>query len=450
MTSPLTRLLDFDDQYRRDSQQSQAFLHRRDRRFAQQQQDQRQPLTADTWLAELRALNDQRQSSGRDPRLRRWRQARWIFAGLGTVLGAAFMAGLLFYDGSRQINVTLLLLLVGVQLGLALLTSLQAWLGWQPWASLLGRTAEQGDPLQPLRPALSARIAHTGGLMFAISGLLTLLAMVTVQDLAFGWSTTLQASAEGYHRLVSVVALPWQSLWPAAFPSAELVAASQYYRLGDNPVSDPALLGNWWPFILMAWLTYVVLPRLALLVLAALQVRWQAAASLRRHPGYQPLFYRFDTPWVETRGDEEAPRQPAPVQVAMAPLPETGTLVHWAGAGQASAGLVAQLTAQASPLQLRAGGNSSLEEDADTLRRAGEQGQPVILVARGWEPPTGELADFLLDAREQWPAGTLLALVPLADEQGGELTDEKLLAQWQRFIERQKDASLLLCAANLP
>ena len=150
-----------------------------------------QPLTADTWLAELRALNDQRQSSESAPASL---APCWIFAGLGTVLGAAFMAGLLFYDGSRQINVTLLLLLVGVQLGLALLTSLQAWLGWQPWASLLGRTAEQGDPLQPLRPALSARIAHTGGLMFAISGLLTLLAMVTVQDLAFGWSTTLQAS----------------------------------------------------------------------------------------------------------------------------------------------------------------------------------------------------------------------------------------------------------------
>ncbi|MZR63203.1 DUF2868 domain-containing protein [Alcanivorax sp. DP30] len=446
MTSSLTRLLDFDDQYRRDSQQSQAFLHRRDRRFAQQQQTQRRPLTVPAWLAELHALNDQRQAHGHDSRLRRWRQARWVFAGLGAVLGAAFMAGLLVYDGSRQINVTLVLVLVGLQLALALLTSLQAWLGWQPWGSLLGRSGEQGDPLQPLRPALSARIAHTGGLLFALSGLLTLLVMVLVQDLAFGWSTTLQASADSYHRLVSTIALPWHTLWPDAVPGAELVAASQYYRLTDNAMADPALLGTWWPFVLMAWLTYVLLPRLVFLLLAALQVRWQAANALRQHPGYQPLFYRFDTPWVETRGEEEAPREPAPVQVSLMPLPETGTLIHWAGAGQQSAGLVRRLSQAPAPLQLRAGGNSSLEEDAATLRQAGEQRQPVILVARGWEPPTAELSDFIFDAREQWPPATMLALVPLADEQGDPLADAGLLSQWQRFIERQKDANLLLCA----
>ena len=158
MTRSLTRLLDFDDQYRRDSQQSQAFLHRRDRRFAQQQQTQRRPLTVSAWLAELHALNDQRQPHNHDPRLRRWRQARWIFAALGAVLGAVFMAGLLVYDGSRQINVTLLLLLIALQLGLALITSLQAWLGWQPWDSLLGQRQGE-DPLAALRPALCARIA---------------------------------------------------------------------------------------------------------------------------------------------------------------------------------------------------------------------------------------------------------------------------------------------------
>ncbi|MCK0154398.1 DUF2868 domain-containing protein [Alcanivorax sp. S6407] len=450
MTSSLTRLLDFDDQFRRDSQQSQAFLHRRDRRFAQQQQEQKRPLTVPAWLAELHALNDQRQSKGPDPRLRRWRQARWIFAVLGAVLGAVFMAGLLVYDGSRQINVTLLLVLMGLQLALALLTSLQAGLGWQPWGGLLGRTGEEGDPLQALRPALSARIAHTGGLMFAISGLLTLLIMVLVQDLAFGWSTTLQASADSYYRLVSLVALPWQALWPDAVPSAELVAASQYYRLNETPVSDPALLGTWWPFVLMAWLTYVLFPRLLLLLLAALQVRGRAGSALRNHPGYQPLFYRFDTPWVETRGEEEVAREPAPAQVNVSPLPASGTLIHWAGAGQTSDELIQRLSHDAAPLQLRAGGNSSLQDDAATLQQAGERRQPVMLVARGWEPPTGELSDFLFDAREQWPAGTLIALVPLADEQGGELADETLLAQWQRFIERQKDANLLLCAATHP
>lgn len=446
MSRALTRLLDFDDQYRRDQKQGQAFLHRRDRRFAQQQQEQRQPLTVPAWLQALHALNDQRRDSGPDVRLRRWRQARWVFAGLGTVLGAAFMLGLLVYDGGRQINLTLLMALVALQCLLAVLTSVQAWLGWQPWRGLFGAQADD-DPLASLRPALSARIAHTGGLLFAISGLLALLVMVVVQDLAFGWSTTLQTSAEGYHALVSLLAQPWQTLWPEAVPSQALVSASQFYRLNsEGAVSDPALLGTWWPFVLMLWLSYVLLPRLVLLVLAGLQVRWQARGALARHPGYAPLLYRFETPWVETRGEEEAPRAPAEATVALSPLPASSTLIHWAGAGMRSGAVVGALSRGPGPRQLRAGGNSTLEQDAEALREAGQRPEPVILVARGWEPPTGELSDFIMDAREQWPAGTLLALVPLADEEGAALTDRGLQAQWQRFVERQQDPHLLLCA----
>ncbi|MBD3645841.1 DUF2868 domain-containing protein [Alcanivorax sp.] len=445
MPKALTLLLDFDDQYRRDVQQSHAFLHRRDRRFAQQQEDQKQPLTVPAWLAALHALNGQRREADADPRLRHWRQASWVFAGLGALLGAGFMLGLLWYDGSRQINLTLLIGLVALQLLLALFTSMQAWLGWQPWGSLLG--PRQGeDPLAALRPALCARIAHTGGLLFAISGLLTLLALVVVQDLAFGWSTTLQTSAEGYHRMVAALAQPWQSLWPAAVPSAELVNASQFYRLADIQADNPALLGTWWPFVLMLWLVYVLLPRMVLLMLAALQLRWQAGRALRAHPGWQGLFYRFETPWVETRGQEDSQPAPAAAKTDLSPLPDSATLIHWAGAAMDAPGLLPRLSRDPAPLQCRAGGNNSLEEDARVLEQTGARNQPVILVTRGWEPPTGELSDFIVDARDHWSAATLLALVPLADEQGAALTDAGLLAQWQRFVDRQGDSQLLLCA----
>jgi len=447
LTNALTLLLDFDDQYRRDVDQNHAFLHRRDRRFAQQQQEQRQPLTVPAWLASLHALNGQRQvDSGSDPRLRGWRQARWVFAGLGAVLGVVFMLGLLYYDGGQQINVTLLVALVGLQGLLALFTSVQAWLGWQPWRALLGRWRGDDDALASLRPLLSARVAHTGGLMFALTGLLTLLLMVLVQDLAFGWSTTLQASAAGYHQWISALASPWRALWPEAVPSLALVEASQFYRLQqDSGVADPALLGTWWPFVLMLWLVYVLLPRCVLLMLAALQLRWQSHRALRAHPGWQPLHYRFDTPWVDTRGEEEGQPAPAPAQAVLSPLPASATVIHWAGAGMQSATLVGALSADPAPQSLRAGGNSSLDDDARVQAQAGASGQPVIVVARGWEPPTGELSDFIFDAREQGMTA-LLALVPLADEDGAALAEPGLLAQWQRFVDRQRDSQLLLCA----
>ena len=210
-------------------------------------------------------------------------------------------------------------------------------------------------------------------------------------------------------------------------------------------MANPALLGTWWPFVLMLWLVYVLLPRCVLLMLAALQLRWQSHRALRAHPGWQPLHYRFDTPWVDTRGDDEGQAAPAPAHAALSPLPASTTLIHWAGAGLQSASLGAALSVDPAPLQLRAGGNSSLDEDARVLAQAAESGQPVIVVARGWEPPTGELSDFIFDAREQGVTA-LLALVPLADEGGEALADAGLLAQWQRFVDRQRDSQLLLCA----
>ena len=94
---------------------------------------------------------------------------------------------------------------------------------------------------------------------------------------------------------------------------------------------------------------------------------------------------------------------------------------------------------------LEAGGSASLEQDRDTLTRA-DLGLPVVVLTRGWEPPTGELADFLDDAHHSLPANTDIVLLPLAADDQTALVDGALLAQWQRFVDRQGDSHLLLCA----
>ncbi|MBL4714778.1 MAG: DUF2868 domain-containing protein, partial [Alcanivorax sp.] len=88
-----------------------------------------------------------------------------------------------------------------------------------------------------------------------------------------------------------------------------------------------------------------------------------------------------------------------------------------------------------------AGGSASLEQDRDTLARA-DLGLPVVLLARGWEPPTGELADFLDDARHCLPADTDIMLLPLANDDKTAVVDGALLAQWQRFVGRHKPVRL--------
>src|SRR5690554_415017 len=123
----------------------------------------------------------------------RWRRINGGFAAAGAVFGVLTMAGLLFYDGGQRINVTVIIAFVLLQLLLALATTVQSLTGWQPWSWLQRRLQAQppGTTLAQLQPALMARAAHTGGSLFALTGLLTLLVMLVVQDLAFGWSTTL-------------------------------------------------------------------------------------------------------------------------------------------------------------------------------------------------------------------------------------------------------------------
>ena len=50
----------------------------------------------------------------------------------------------------------------------------------------------------------------------------------------------------------------------------------------------------------MVWMSYVVLPRLALLVVAIVHSQMRARKALRAHHGWVALQYRMETPTVDT------------------------------------------------------------------------------------------------------------------------------------------------------
>lgn len=449
--SSLALLLDFDDRYRRDQQQSSDFLHRRDRRLALERGLDGSGSPA-TWL---RAVRERPLTAPtHDPRLRTWRRLRLLFVLAGAALGVATLLGLLYYDGGRRINLTLIIAVALLQLLLALLTSGQALIGWQPWRGLFKSGlprwwSSPGEPepmLRAVQAPLAARVAHSGGLAFAIAGLLTLLTQVLIHDLAFGWSTTLQTSAPAYHDLTTALAWPWHAWLPGAVPSLHLVEQSRYFRAGDPTTAHPALLGNWWTFLAMLWLCYVLVPRLALLALSRAQLEWRVRHLLNTHPARAAWRERGATPWVESGG--EAGRDATPTPSASDPIPplasDSRVLIRWAGAGDDR---LARCLLGDPVRPLHAGGAASLEQDRETLAQARDVGGPLVLVTRGWEPPTGDLADFLDEARERLGAITI-QLIPLAAGDRPALTDERTLAQWRRFLQRRDDPALTL--AGLP
>lgn len=444
----LSLLLDFDEQYRRDRQQDRRFLHRRDRHLATEQDIDGSRGSLPAWLKAVRGHDLDNAHAG--AHLRAWRWMRVLFVAGGSVLGAATMLGLLYYDGGRRINVTLIIAVALLELLLALLTTAQAWIGWQPWhvvfrtlaARWLPEHAEPQPVLRTLAGPLAARIAQSAGLAFGIAALVVLLSQVVIHDLAFGWSTTLQASAPAYHEMTSALAWPWRSWMPSAVPSLALVEQSRYFRVGPAVATNPELLGIWWRFIAMLWLFYVILPRVVLLALARAQLALRVRHQLADHPGRAALRERCTTPWIDSGGGAGTGTLPPADGGTLSPSPATPgrVMIRWADAGDP--GLAPQWLG-ADALGLDAGGSASLDADGAVLEQARAMGGPVIILARGWEPPTGELADFITHA-----CGRLdrvpIQLLPLASGPQPTLAAAPALAPWQRFIKRLQQPNVVV------
>jgi len=118
------------------------------------------------------------------------------------------------------------------------------------------------------------------------------------------------------------------------------------------------------------------------------------------------------------------------------PLPDSDILLCWAGAGEPE---LPEGLRSGKELVLRSGGSASLSDDDQTLSRISEhlknRSKAVILLVRCWQPPTGELQDFLETARGTWPRGSRVALVPLAADSNQE-PDAHQVQPWLRFAER--------------
>ena len=131
------------------------------------------------------------------------------------------------------------------------------------------------------------------------------LAKVVFSDMAFGWQSSLQLSAQQVAEGVRLVALPWSWLLPegVGYPSLAQVEGTQIIlKDGIYHLATQDLV-SWWPFLCMALLVYCLLPRLMLLISGLVQYRRQLARLELHSPETRRLLQRMTTPQVETKGD---------------------------------------------------------------------------------------------------------------------------------------------------
>ncbi|MCG8428680.1 MAG: DUF2868 domain-containing protein, partial [Chromatiales bacterium] len=182
------------------------------------------------------------------------------------VLGFSLIAGLVEFLTFERINLLwfmLIAILLPFAWWLAALFFSSAQVPFPLW-TLIEQRLPQGNFRALLKPLMKSTVLALGqqlSLLFTIGMLLAFLLYLSVTDLAFGWSSTLDLTSAWIHRITSILAWPWQQLWPAASPSLELIEQTHYYRAAPAAAEQPALLGQWWPFLLMCLLTYVLLPR---------------------------------------------------------------------------------------------------------------------------------------------------------------------------------------------
>ena len=152
-------------------------------------------------------------------------------------------------------------------------------------------------------------LAQIFGAGFNLGVLGATLMKVLGSDVAFGWQSTVQFSAQTVFKLVQAIALPWSWLVPVD------VAHPTFYQIqGSHMILKDGIyhlatrdLVSWWPFLCFAVLTYGLLPRLILLVMGTMV---QKRALLRisfSHRACQRLLNRMRTPLVSTGGRSVSP-----------------------------------------------------------------------------------------------------------------------------------------------
>ena len=131
------------------------------------------------------------------------------------------------------------------------------------------------------------------GLTFNIGAVLTLLALVVFSDRAFGWQTSLEFASEmRVYQICRILALPWSWLFGegVGFLSLQHVAESRIVLHQPLIHRSAEALHAWWPFLMLANVTYGLLPRFLLLL-------WSRGKSKRAFRALDFTDYESDKLW---------------------------------------------------------------------------------------------------------------------------------------------------------
>ena len=261
------------------------------------------------------------------------------------------------------------------------------------------------------------------GLAFAIGGLAAFLLLLIGTDISFVWRSTL-LQATDLLPVLKFLAIPW-AFWSDAQPTLALLQQSQDFRLA-TPELTAAELGQWWKYAFAAQVTYMVLPRAVMALVAR--------AVYLGSNGVDDVVTKRKVVHVDSPNT-------VPMQGQLAPLVTTVKsgylLIDWGSVPMVLAEALFDQIGKPGDI-LRAG--PLTEFDPDRLQQLDEG--TVVVAVKAWEPPMGELQDYL----RSLPAdqGLQTVLLPLDwNNEGLHQVKDGDLQEWRRFCGTLDNWSVL-------
>lgn len=269
----------------------------------------------------------------------------------------------------------------------------------------------------PLLPFFS--LMQRGGIGFNLGVLAATLAKIVGTDIAFGWQSSLQISAETVFQCVRILALPWSWAFPSgvAYPDLLQIKGSQMFlKEGIYHLATTDLV-SWWPFLSLSVLVYALIPRILLLLISYL-VEKRGLAELDFSTALpQQTIQRMLTPRLQTEAAEvltvereetveKTTSEPLPEEVDQAPSRHVLALVPDELYEDCPEDALASLVQQQLGRHLKRCFRIDLGS-ADTqslLQNIGSQLEArtdaVMLLQEAWQPPIEEFVSFLRQLRE--------------------------------------------------
>jgi hypothetical protein len=261
---------------------------------------------------------------------------------------------------------------------------------------------------------------------FNIGLLAATLIKILTSDLAFGWQSTLQFSAEAIHRAVMLVALPWSWFVPQAssYPSlAEIEGSRIILKEGIYHLTTGNLIA-WWPFLVFCLLFYGLFIRTTLFVIGKIMEHSSLKNLQLDTPACLALIRRMQTPLVSTQAQPELEKT----------TPEEYPRLKKLTVPQSAAHLLDQVALipddiydlcpeeEIAPLLQKRGFSLaevhrfmvSYDKDRQLLQLLTEKewkpGEGLFILMEGWMVPLVDFLSYLKELRAVLPKNTIINL----------------------------------------